>query len=146
MKKAITFALIFVATAGLSVFKTPDSWIFQSTKDNLRTALEVRPTRGILPFRDAITEVVWYRSDKNQASSGCYERFNISAMNDAEAMYRFGVERGNCLGDYHRPIVFCFERPEAERGLPAKCPFMLDSDGETVHITGKLYINGQEVK
>lgn len=145
MKKKLLLALaaVFLATAALAVIKTVDSWVFQSTRNDVRTAIEIRPTKGRKPLVDALAELVWYRKDYN---AGCYERFNISAMNDQEPMYRIGVERGNCPDDEHRPIVFCMERPEAERGLPAKCPFIIDADGETVHVIGKLYVNGVEVK
>jgi hypothetical protein len=146
MKKKIllgALGAVFVATAALTVIKTVDSWVVRSTRDDVRSAIEIHPTKGRKPLVDALAELVWYRKEFN---AGCYERMNISAMNDNEPMYRIGVERGNCPEDEHRPIVFCMERPEIERGLPAHCPLIIDADGKSVHVTGKLYINGVEIE
>jgi hypothetical protein len=137
MKRIAALILVFFFTAGLTVYKSADDWVFRSTKDFVRSAIEVWPTSGKAVTQHAKAEIVLYRKSYN---GGSYERMNWSAMNDNEPHFRFGVERGNV--DVHRAIWFCFERPETEIGLPAKCPFILEADGETVHITGKLYVNG----
>lgn len=144
MKKYIVGVFI-VAAVSIAAGKGIGVLVVQSRQDNVRSAIEVRPTRGTEPTVDALAELVLYRKDKDQAKRNCYERFNISAMHDGEAMYRIGVERGNCAEDEHRPIAICFERIEAERGLPAKCPFIVEADGETVHVVGKFYVNGARV-
>lgn len=138
MKKWLAvLVFVFLSCAGLTVYKSSDDWVFQSTGNFLRSAIEVWPTRGAQVTQHAKAEIVLYRKSYKD---GSYERMNWSAMNDNEPHYRFGVERGNV--DQHRAIWFCFERPETEIGLPAKCPFILEADGETVHITGNLYVNG----
>lgn len=133
--------LVFLATAALGVYKSSDDWVFRSKGDYLRSAIEVWPTSGQPVTQHAKAEIVLYRKSY---VNGSYERMNWSAMNDNEPHFRFGVERGEA--DQHRAIWFCFERPESEIGQPAKCPFILEADGETVHITGKLYVNGVQIQ
>jgi len=133
MKRIVSVVLIFLMCAGFAVYKGSSSWTFQSTGDFLRSAIEIWPTKGQPPPTDAKAEVVLYRV---APSNGSYERMNWSAMNDNEPMYRFGVEAGG-IG-VRRPIWFCFERPESERGLPAYCPLRLDPN------QGVLICNKQE--
>lgn len=99
-----------------------DALILRSRADNVRSALEIHPTTGIVPQQHALAEVVWYRWLIDAAN---FERFNISAMNDNEPMYRFGVEKGTESGEY-RPIWFCFENLVV--GQPAYCPLRIDPD------------------
>jgi len=122
-KRILALGLVFMACAGLTVYKGSDSWTFRSTGDFMRTAIELWPTKGRTPLTDAKAEVVLYR---DVPVNGNYERMNWSAMNDGEPMYRFGVEAGGT--GVRRPIWFCFERPESERGQPAYCPLKLDPD------------------
>lgn len=122
---AAALLLVFLSTAALTVYKSSDDWVFRSTGNFLRSAIEVWPTKGAQVTQHAKAEFVLYRKSYN---GGSYERMNWSAMNDNEPHYRFGVERGNGADDQLRQVWFCFERPESEIGLPAFCPLRLDPE------------------
>jgi hypothetical protein len=94
---------------------------YQSKVNAARSAIELRPTLGILPTSDASSEFVIYQKDGTS-----WRRMNWSAMVSAipGPHYRFGSEFGGSAG--HIPMVFAFEVPIGE---PAQLPLQLVPDG-----------------
>ena len=88
-----------------------------------RSAIDIWPFDGRLPYRGAVAEQVWYRTRfKDQPD---FERFSISAMNNDEAQYRLSVERGGS-GEF-RAVQVCFDGFGANRDQ-AYCPLRVTPD------------------
>lgn len=98
-------------------------------QNNVRTAIDLGPTRGTPPAADALAEIVWYRT-LDQAVN--YERFNFSAMASGGAGYRFGQEFGGT--GVRQDIAFA-----QENGVTAGTEIYLrigarDSDSQRIQI------------
>lgn len=105
------------------LWASPDgSLVLQSVLDRARTALDLRPTKGIPVYRGAKAELVLYRA--SDESTNNFERINFSAMNDDEASYRIGIERGG--SGAFRELWFCFE--DVTPGV-ADCKMKITIDG-----------------
>lgn len=100
--------------------------------DNGRTAIDIGPTRGVLPSEHALVELVLYRT---QDQKNNFERMNWTAGSAAIPHYRFGVERGGS-GQF-RDIVFAFE--DVTPGV-AEIPFIISSNS----INGSHYLAVQQ--
>ncbi|HCB22450.1 hypothetical protein A3B42_03165 [Candidatus Daviesbacteria bacterium RIFCSPLOWO2_01_FULL_38_10] len=100
--------------------------------DNGRTAIDLGPTRGVLPNEHALAEVVLYRT---QDQKNNFERMNWTAGSATIPHYRFGVERGGS-GQF-RDIVFAFEDVTPGK---AEIPFIISADS----VNGSHYLAIQQ--
>ncbi len=93
-----------------------------------RTAVDVWPVDGELPEKDALTEIVLYRTRFQDMGQGNFERMNFTALagKDEAAQYRFGVERGG-TGEF-RAVYVAFE--DVTPGV-AYIPFKIEPPGPT---------------